>query len=146
MVEKSYGSILKYPLTMWVAFEIVLLAVGFTRAAAATGDMLFGTGVLFVALLFGTWVGRRSALAFPKYSWVSVLSAFMLILITGFVAVLFGYVLSTYSAPFNSMLAPGSSPGGNTNYILTSSVASWVEMGIIALIGAALAYEFTVKR
>ena len=146
MVEKSFGSILKYPLTLWVVFEIALLAIGFTPAAAATGDMLFGTGALLVGILFGAWVGRRSALAFPKYMWVSVLSAFMLILITGFISVLFGYVLSTYSVQFNSIVTPGTSPGSNTNYILMSSVTSWVEIGIMALVGAALAYDLSVNR
>ncbi len=145
MVKKSYLDIIKYPLIVWLVFEVIAFVAGFTSYLSISTQIMLGTNTLFLAILFGIWVGRRSAKAFD-YLWVSMIAALMLTLIVGFVNVVLSYALGAYSQSFISYVSGGGSAAGVGALILSVAITTWVQMGMLAIVGAAIAYEFYSKK
>jgi hypothetical protein len=143
-MKKSYLEVIKYPLALWLAFQAVAFVFGFTNYMNLSIELLLSEGTIFMAILFGVWVGRRSSKAF-KYLWVSMLNALMLSIIVGFVTLLFVYLLSVYSQGFISYMSQYGPSSSLTTIALDISVVAWIQMVFFAIVSAALAYEFSSK-
>ena len=142
MVKKSFLDILEYPLAMWLVFLIASLIVGFTSFANLSIQVMLGTTALFLAILFGAWVGRRSAKAFDNVI-VGALSALMLSVVVGFVMILFTFILVNYSSAFATQI---SAFGSASSVALSAGITIWIEVIMIAMVSAAAAAEFSSRK
>ncbi len=142
MVKKSYFDVVKYPLGLWVLYEIVFLIVGFTGYAAITAQMMLGLGALVLAILFGVWTGKRASKAFSNYMWVSGLSAIMLVVVVGVLGVIFTAILTSYSASFGAFVGLAAP---SLTALLSASITTWIEIAMVAIVSALLTYEFSTK-
>jgi hypothetical protein len=145
MAKKSYIEIIKYPLVTWLVFYIVAFIFGFTNYVGVSTEVMFGNATLFLALLFGLWVGKRSTKAFG-YLWVSMLSAFMLVVIIGVIGVVLGLALASFSGSFMGYLSQYGSQGALLGIVLNATITTWVEMAMVAMVAAAATYEFSSKN
>jgi hypothetical protein len=143
-MKKSYFDVLKYPIALWIVFQLVAFVAGYTDYVNITAEMLLSNGAIFMAVLFGAWVGKRSSKAF-NYLWVSMLNGLMISVIVGFVTLLLLFVLSTYSQNFISYMTQysGGSPGPFT---INTAIVLWVQMVMFSVVSAALAFEFSSKN
>ncbi len=144
MVKKSYFDIVKYPLGLWIIFDIVAFVLGFTSYVGVVAQIFLGSGSFFLALIFGAWVGRRTAKVFNQL-WASALTAIMLIAVIGFVNILFGYGLSAWSTSFQTYMIQYGPQASLLSLVTGSLIAVWFQIGMIAIATAMTAAEFSTK-
>ncbi len=140
MAQKSYYEILKYPIATWIIFDIISFIAGFTNYVDISTQMLLGNGSIFIAMLFGIWVGKRASKAFNKL-WVSMLSAVILLIIMGFVGVIASTGLSVWSQSFQ--VYTGQTGISSSSPVLNAAITIWFITAMVAIVGAALAHEFS---
>lgn len=143
-MKKSYFEVLKYPVALWVVFQLVSFVAGYTNYVNITAEMLLSNGGVFMAILFGAWVGKRSSKAF-NYLWVSILNGLMLGLIIGFVTLILLFILSSYSQNFIMYMSQYSA-GSAEPFTISTAIVLWVQMIMFSVVSAALAYEFSSKN
>lgn len=146
MVQKSFLDILKYPMTMWFVFLLVAFLFGFTQYSSMSVQILIGNGAILLALIFGLWIGRRSAKAF-EYIGVGITSALMLTVVIGFITTLFASLLSVVSQQFASSIAPLTTQSAVVQSIaIAGGITVWIEIVMIGTAAAAVAAEFTTRK
>lgn len=142
-MEMGFWDMIKYPLCLWAVIEIITLAFGFTQYVSSTIDIFVGTTALYLAILFGLWVGRRTAMAYKSVIWISLINGFIITIIIGFINLVFLLVLSYYSQNFITAVGAGSE--SLFSVVINAGVVTWIKMAVLAIVSAGVAHEFSRK-
>jgi len=139
--QKGFFEIIKKPLLLWLGFYIIFLIGGLIDLPQLSAMFLYGNYVMFLALLFGLWLGRNAS-RISKYFSVALTSSFTASFIIGIIGFAFIAGLNAYSSSFAAAVF-GAPAALSITLLLQYFASSWIEMILTTMLAAAVGFEFS---
>ncbi|MCL5433506.1 MAG: hypothetical protein M1538_00825 [Candidatus Marsarchaeota archaeon] len=139
--QKSFFNTIKAPLLLWLTFYIIFLIGGIIGLGQLSAMFFYGSYVMFLALLFGLWLGRIAIKNSKNFS-NALINAFLTTLIIGIIGFVFVVLLNNYSSAFASSVF-GAPSALSITLLFQYFSSSWVEMVLTTILATAVGFEFS---